>query len=116
MSVGWDGTTPVPATAVTSACGPLDRDLLDVAVERQQMLLVLEQRHRLCCETPGEIVPLARDLADRDRILTNVRVVEETERELVSQHAAHGLVQLGLGYLAALHGLGQHLPVAVDGR
>jgi hypothetical protein len=79
---------------VLSACGPLDRDLLDVAVERQQMLLVLEQRHRLGREAPGEVVPLARDLADFDRVFTDVRVAEEAERELVAQHAANGLVQL----------------------
>jgi hypothetical protein len=92
------------------------RHLLEVAAEWQQIPLVLEQGHRLVREPAGQLVALARRGGDLHRIFGDVRVVEQAEGELVPQHAAHRLVQLGLGSSVALHGLDEHLPVALDAR
>jgi hypothetical protein len=95
---------------------PDDCDLRDVAAERQQPLLVLEQRHRCGGEPLRELDALACDGANLGRVLRDVRVFEQTQRKLVAQHAAHGPVQKRLGHLAVAHGLSQQLPVAVDRR
>jgi hypothetical protein len=77
---------------------------------------VLEQRHGLGRKAAREIVALARDLPDYDRILVDVRVLEEAELEFVAQQTAYGFVHLRFGYLAALHGCDQRLSVSMHRR
>jgi hypothetical protein len=93
--------------------GPDDRDLGHVAAERQQPVVVLHQRHGLVREAPRKLVALAGSGADLDGVLGDIWVVEEAERELAAQDAAHGLVELVLRELAAFHGPDERLPVAV---
>jgi hypothetical protein len=69
---------------------PDNLDLHDVAAQRQETLLVLEQGHRFGGEPARQVGALARNGANLDRILCNVRVVEQAERKLVPQHAARG--------------------------
>ena len=93
-----------------------DRDLRDVAAERQQAVVVLEQRHRFSGEPPGQIDALARHGANFDRVLADVRIVEEAESRLVAQDVAHGPIEQRLGDLPVAYRPGQHLPVAVHRR
>jgi hypothetical protein len=95
---------------------PDDCDLPHIAVERQQAAVVLQQRHRPVRESPRELVALAGDAPDLDRVFLDVRVLEEPERELVPQDAPHRLVELLLREQAALDGPDERRPVAVGRR
>jgi len=94
---------------------PDDGDLPDVSAERKQAALVLQQRDSLVRESPRQLIALAGAGADLDRVLGDVGILEEPERELVPQDAPHRLVQLRLGQQAALDGPDERAAVAVRG-
>lgn len=82
----------------------------------QKTPFVLEERHRCGGEPLGETDALGCDFADFGRVLGDIWILEQAEGKLIAEHAPYGPVQNRFRYLLVAHGLGQHLPVAVDAR
>ena len=101
--------------STSSACGPMIAIFAMSRLRGRRPFSFLSSVTDAAASRLESSTPSAATLRISAGFSGDVRVLEQAEGKLVAQHAAYGPVQNRFRYFLVAHGLGQHLPVAVDG-